>query len=255
MEILGFVLTALSVVYIALTFPVSIWRCAKIIREYERAVIFRLGRLVKDRVKGPGLFWIIPWLDEIRTVDLRTICLCVAPQQVLTADAVPLQVDAVVFYRVVEPVVWVTRVQNGPHLTQLLAQTTLRAAVGSHSLSELLTNRSSIAKKMAGVMDAVSKPWGVEVQRVELRGLALPQDLLRCLALEAETHRLARAKFISAQGELGASRALKEAASSLSPIAFQLRYLQSLSSVDSSASVIVTAVPTELIQQLLPRFT
>lgn len=174
---------------------------------------------------------------------------------VLTADAVPLRVDAVVFYRVVEPAVWVTRVQDGPLLTQLLAQTTLRATVGSHSLSELLTNRSSMANKMVGVMDAVSKPWGVEVQRVELRGLALPRDLLRCMALEAEAHRLARAKLISAQGELGASRALKEAASSLSPIAFQLRYLQSLSSLDSSASVIVTAVPTELIQRLLPRFT
>uniref|UniRef100_A0A8C6WL25 Podocin n=1 Tax=Neogobius melanostomus TaxID=47308 RepID=A0A8C6WL25_9GOBI len=240
MEILGSVLTALSVVFIVLTFPQTIWKCARIIREYERAVVFRLGRLVKGRVKGPGLLWFIPWLDEIQTVDLRTVCLNIEPQQVMTVDAVPLRMDAVVFYRVVEPALWVIRVQNGTYLTQLLAQTTLRATVGSHSLSELLE-----------VMDAVTKPWGVKVQRVELRGLALPRDLLRCMALEAEAHRQARAKLISAQGELSASRALREAASSLSPIAFQLRYLQSLSSVDSSASVIVTALPTELVNGLL----
>uniref|UniRef100_A0A8C6T1D1 Podocin n=1 Tax=Neogobius melanostomus TaxID=47308 RepID=A0A8C6T1D1_9GOBI len=249
MEILGSVLTALSVVFIVLTFPQTIWKCARIIREYERAVVFRLGRLVKGRVKGPGLLWFIPWLDEIQTVDLRTVCLNIEPQQVMTVDAVPLRMDAVVFYRVVEPALWVIRVQNGTYLTQLLAQTTLRATVGSHSLHFFLD--CNPGRVLQEVMDAVTKPWGVKVQRVELRGLALPRDLLRCMALEAEAHRQARAKLISAQGELSASRALREAASSLSPIAFQLRYLQSLSSVDSSASVIVTALPTELVNGLL----
>ncbi|XP_055006910.1 stomatin-like isoform X2 [Boleophthalmus pectinirostris] len=256
LEVLGAVITALSLLYIALTFPVTIWGCARIIQEYERAVIFRLGRLIKGKgVKGPGLFWIIPWLDEIQTVDLRTVCIDVEPQEVLTADSVPLQVDAVLFYRVVEPVLWVTRAQDGPLLTRLLAQTSLRATVGSHSLSQIITQRRSMAQKMEEVIGAASRPWGVRVQRVELRGLVLPVDLLRCMALEAEAQRVARAKLISAEAELGASLALQRAASALSPVALQLRYLQSLSSVHSSASVIVTAVPMEILRKLTPHIT
>ncbi|CAL1596425.1 unnamed protein product [Knipowitschia caucasica] len=255
LEFLGAVITALSVIYIALTFPITVWRCIRIAQEYERAVVFRLGRLVKTKVKGPGLFWIIPWLDTIQKVDLRTICLYVEPQQVLTADSVPLLVDAVVFYRVLEPALWVTRVQDGPLLTKLLSQTTLRAAIGAHSLSQLLTHRRHIATKMEGAMEAVSRPWGVCVQRVELRGLSLPTQLLQSMSLEAEAHRMARAKLIAAQGELGASRALKEAALSLSPIALQLRFLQSLSCLDSSASVIVTAVPTEIMAKVMSHIT
>ncbi|KAJ0022665.1 hypothetical protein NQD34_014799, partial [Periophthalmus magnuspinnatus] len=225
----------------------------KIIQEYERAVIFRLGRLIKGRVKGPGLFWIIPWLDEIQTVDLRTVCIDIEPQQVLTADSVSLEVDAVLFYRVVEPVLWMTQVHDGPQVIRLLAQTSLRAAVGSHSLSQIITQRRSMAKKIEEAIKAASRPWGIQVQRVELKGLALPVDLLRCMALEAETQRHARAKLICAQAELGASLALKQAASSLSPIALQLRYLQSLSSVHSSTSIIVTAVPMEIIRKFMSK--
>ncbi|XP_072307426.1 stomatin-like [Eucyclogobius newberryi] len=250
LEVLEAVVTALSLVYMVLLFPVMIWSCARIIPEYERAVVFRLGRLIKSKVKGPGLFWIIPWLDEVQKVDLRTVCLHTEPQQVLTADSVPLQMDVLVFYRVVDPVLWVTRVQDGPRLTRLLAQTTLRAAVGSRSLSELLALRSSTAKTIEEAMAAASRPWGVQVQRVELRGVVLPVELVRCMTREAEAHRRARAELICAQGELGASRALKEAASSLSPVALQLRYLQSLSSADSSASVVVVAVTIELLEKL-----
>uniref|UniRef100_A0A3B4A0Y5 Podocin n=1 Tax=Periophthalmus magnuspinnatus TaxID=409849 RepID=A0A3B4A0Y5_9GOBI len=226
----------------------------RIIQEYERAVIFRLGRLIKGRVKGPGLFWIIPWLDEIQTVDLRTVCIDIEPQQVLTADSVSLEVDAVLFYRVVEPVLWMTQVHDGPQVIRLLAQTSLRAAVGSHSLSQIITQRRSMAQKIEAIK-AASRPWGIQVQRVELKGLALPVDLLRCMALEAETQRHARAKLICAQAELGASLALKQAASSLSPIALQLRYLQSLSSVHSSTSIIVTAVPMEIIRKFMSKNT
>lgn len=254
MEILGAVLTALSVVYIVITFPITIWKCARIIQEYERAVIFRLGRLVKSGVKGPGLFWIIPWLDEIEKVDLRTICLDVEPQQVLTADSVPLQVDAVVFYRVVNPALWVTRVKNGPMVTQLLAQTTLRSTISAHSLSQILSQRSGMAKNMEEVLEAVSRPWGVQIQRVELQGISLPVTMLRCMALEAEAHRLARAKLISAEGELSASRALTAAASSLCPVSLHLRYLQSLqSSADGISSVIVFPLPTELLHTVMSK--
>ncbi|XP_053198114.1 stomatin-like [Scomber japonicus] len=247
LDVFGAVLTFLSAAFILFTFPLTAWMCAKVVQEYERAVIFRLGRVVKGRAKGPGLFWIIPWLDVIQTVDLRTVSFDVRPQEVLTADGVPLKVDAVVFYRVVDPCLWVTRVQNGYQATQTLAQTTLRAALGAHTLTDVLTQRRGITERMEEALLAASRRWGVKVERVELKDLTLPISLQRCMASEAEAARKARAKMIMAEGEVKASRALKEAASGLSPIAFQLRYLQSLSSLDSSASIVVFSFPTELL--------
>ncbi|XP_062297815.1 stomatin [Scomber scombrus] len=247
LDVFGAVLTLLSAAFILFTFPLTAWMCAKVVQEYERAVIFRLGRLVKGRAKGPGLFWIIPWLDVIQKVDLRTVSFDVQPQEVLTADGVPLKVDAVVFYRVVDPCVWVTRVQNGYQATQTLAQTTLRAALGAHTLTDVLTQRRRITQRMEEALLAASRRWGVQVERVELKDLTLPISLQRCMASEAEAARKARAKMILAEGEVNASRALKEAASGLSPIAFQLRYLQSLSSLDSSTSIVVFSLPTELL--------
>ncbi|XP_071340546.1 band 7 protein AAEL010189 [Trachinotus anak] len=212
-----------------------------------RAVILRLGRVVKGRVKGPGLFWFIPWLDVIQKVDLRTVSFNIRPQEVLTADGVPLKVDAVVFYRVVDPCLWVTRVQNGHEATHALAQTTLRAALGAHTLTDVLTQRRAVTARVEEVLCAASTVWGVVVERVELKDLTLPVNLQRCMASEAEAARKARAKMIVAEGEVKASRALMEAASGLSPVALQLRYLQSLSSVSSSASIVVFSLPTELL--------
>uniref|UniRef100_A0A3Q4BE19 Podocin n=1 Tax=Mola mola TaxID=94237 RepID=A0A3Q4BE19_MOLML len=223
-----------------------------VVQEYERAVIFRLGRVLPGPAKGPGLLWFIPWLDVIRKVDLRTVSFNVLPQEVLTADGLPLKVDAVVFYRVVEPSLWVTRVKNGFQATHMLAQTTLRAALGAHTLSVVLTQRTVIAKRMEEVLHAASRLWGVEVERVELKDLILPLSLQRCMASEAEAVRRAGAKMMLAAAEVKASRALMEAASGLSPTAFHLRYLQSLSSARRSSSIVVFALPAELLLSRRP---
>ncbi|XP_022078200.2 band 7 protein AGAP004871 isoform X2 [Acanthochromis polyacanthus] len=242
-EVFGAVLTLLSVAFILLTFPLTAWMCAQVVQEYESAVIFRLGRAVKGRAKGPGLLWFIPWLDVIRKVDLRTVSFNVRPQEVLTADGVPLMVDAVVFFRVVDPSLWVMQVQNGYQATVTLAQTTLRATLGANTLMDVLTHRPGIAKRMEEVLYGVSRLWGVRVERVELKDLTLPVSLQRCMAAEAEAARTARAKMILAEGEVKASRALMEATSGLSSVAFHLRYLQSMSSVPSGASVVVCCLP------------
>ncbi|KAL7373260.1 hypothetical protein ABVT39_002496 [Epinephelus coioides] len=206
----------------------------------------RMGLLLR------GLFWVIPWLDVIQKVDLRTVSFNIQPQEVLTADGVPLKVDAVLFYRVVDPSLWVTRVKNGYQATHTLAQTTLRATLGAHTLTDILMQRTGISKRMEEVLCAASRPWGVQVERVELKDLTLPVSLQRCMASVAEAGRNARAKVIVAEGEVKASRALKEAASELSPIALQLRYLQSLSSVQSSASIVVFSLPIELLDMFIP---
>ncbi|XP_008277299.1 band 7 protein AAEL010189 isoform X3 [Stegastes partitus] len=241
--------------------PKALKTSRQVVQEYERAVIFRLGRVVKGQARGPGLLWFIPWLDVIQKVDLRTVSFSVRPQEVLTADGVPLKVDAVVFYRVVDPSLWVMRVQNGYQATLTLAQTTLRATLGAHTLMDVLTQTPGITKRIewmsAGacctrfvlqeVLYGVSLLWGVRVERVELKDLMLPVSLQRCMAAEAEAARTARAKAIVAEGEAKASRALMEAASGLSSVAFHLRYLQSLSSVQSGASIVVFCLPTELL--------
>uniref|UniRef100_A0A3P8S483 Podocin n=1 Tax=Amphiprion percula TaxID=161767 RepID=A0A3P8S483_AMPPE len=246
-EVFGAVLTLLSAAFILLTFPLTAWMCAKVVQEYESVVIFRLGRVVKGRAKGPGLLWFIPWLDVIRNVDLRTVSFNVRPQEVLTADGVPLMVDAIVFYRVVDPLLWVMQVQNGYQATVKLAQTTLRATLGANTLMDVLTHWPGIAKRMEEVLYRVSRLWGVRVERVELKDLTLPVRLQRCMAAEAEAARTARAKMIIAEGEVKASRALMEAASGLSSVAFHLRYLQSMSSVPSGTSVVVCCLPIELL--------
>ncbi|XP_054863114.1 band 7 protein AGAP004871 isoform X2 [Amphiprion ocellaris] len=246
-EVFGAVLTLLSAAFILLTFPLTAWMCAKVVQEYESVVIFRLGRVVKGRAKGPGLLWFIPWLDVIRKVDLRTVSFNVRPQEILTADGVPLMVDAIVFYRVVDPLLWVMQVQNGYQATVKLAQTTLRATLGANTLMDVLTHRPGIAKRMEEVLYRVSRLWGVRVEQVELKDLTLPVRLQRCMAAEAEAARTARAKMIVAEGEVKASCALMEAASGLSSVAFHLRYLQSMSSVPSGTSVVVCCLPIELL--------
>ncbi|XP_034005786.1 LOW QUALITY PROTEIN: erythrocyte band 7 integral membrane protein [Trematomus bernacchii] len=197
--VFGAVLTLLSTAFILFTFPLSAWMCAKVIKECERAVIFRLGRVVKGRAKGPGLFWFIPWLDVIQKVDLRTVSFTIQPQEVLTADGVPLMMDAVVFYRVVDPSLWVTRVENGNQATHSLAQTTLNATLGTHTLTDILSQRKSMAKRMEEVLYSASRLWGIQVQRVErveLKNVTLPFTLQRCMASEAEAIRKARAMTI-----------------------------------------------------------
>jgi len=241
-----------SIILIVLTFPISIFFCIRIVPEYERAILFRLGRLKKGGAAGPGLFFIIPCIDEIKVVDLRTITFDVPPQEVLTKDSVTVQVDAVVYYNIRNPMDAVCKIENYGEATKLLSATTLRNVLGTKTLSETLSDRDNIAKDLKALIDSATDPWGIDIQRVEVKDVRLPQNLQRAMAAEAEASREARAKVIAAEGEQKASRALKEASDiiSESPAALQLRYLQTLATISSEKnSTIVFPIPIELMAQ------
>ncbi|XP_018412950.1 PREDICTED: erythrocyte band 7 integral membrane protein-like [Nanorana parkeri] len=243
----GYVLIFFSFLLVLVTFPISIWSCIKIVQEYERAVIFRLGR-VRSGAKGPGIFWIMPCTDDFCRLDLRMVSFAVPPQEVLTKDSVTIMVDAVVFYRIFNPVVTVIKVDNANQATQMLAQTTLRNMLGTKSLTDILIDREEMADQMGRVLYDATKEWGIRVERVEIKDVKLPSSLQRAMAAEAEAAREARAKVVAAEGEMNASRALKEAAviMSDSPAALQLRYLQTLSHIAAEQnSTIVFPIPIE----------
>merc|ERR1711879_3791 len=243
------ILYGLSLILVAITFPFSLFVCLKIVAEYERAVIFRLGRLVG--AKGPGLFFILPCMDEIQRVDLRTVSFDIPPQEILTKDSVTCAVDAVVYYRVFNPEASVTNVANAAYSTKLLAQTTLRNQMGAVTLASLLSERDTIADTMQHILDEATDPWGIKVERVEVKDVRLPQNLQRSMAAEAEATRDAQAKIIAAKGEMDASKALKEAADVIaqSPGALQLRYLQTLTSISAEKnSTIVFPLPIEMMK-------
>ncbi|KAG1943929.1 stomatin [Pimephales promelas] len=251
----GYLLSFFSFLLVVLTFPVSVWFCMKIVQEYERAVIFRLGRLIGG-AKGPGLFWIIPCVDTFRKVDLRTVSFEIPPQEVLTKDSVTIMVDAVVYYRIFNPTVSITKVENANQATQMIAQTTLRNMLGTKSLTDILKDREDMSEQMEAVLYAASKNWGIKVERVELKDVKLPTSLQRAMAAEAEATRDARAKVIAADGEMKASRALKEAADvmSESPAALQLRYMQTLTEIATEKnSTIVFPFPIDLISNFMRR--
>ncbi|NP_001017597.2 uncharacterized protein LOC550260 [Danio rerio] len=251
----GYILTFFSCLLIFFTFPVSVWFCMKVVQEYERAVIFRLGRLLGG-AKGPGLFWIIPCMDTFRKVDLRTVSFDIPAQEVLTKDSVTIMVDAVVYYRIFNPTVSITKVENANYATQMLAQTTLRNMLGTKSLADILKDREEMSEQMEAVLYSASKNWGIKVERVELKDVKLPTTLQRAMAAEAEASRDARAKVIAAEGEMKASRALKEAANvmSESPAALQLRYMQTLTEIASERnSTIIFPVPMDLMSGFMRR--
>ncbi|XP_035223547.1 band 7 protein AGAP004871-like isoform X1 [Stegodyphus dumicola] len=255
-------LTCFSYLIIIITFPVSLLFCVKVVQEYERAVIFRLGRLMKGGAKGPGIFFIIPCIDTYCKVDLRTVSFDVPPQEdnkhsrssnnmawILSKDSVTVAVDAVVYYRISNATIAVSNVEDYGHSTRLLAATTLRNVLGTKNLSEILSERESISHIMQSSLDEATDPWGVKVERVEIKDVRLPVQLQRAMAAEAEAAREARAKVIAAEGEQRASRALKEAAEVIadSPSALQLRYLQTLNSIAAEKnSTIVFPLPMEL---------
>lgn len=247
----GYFLIVLSVIFIVLTFPISICLIFKIVQEYERAVIFRLGRVVRGGAKGPGLFCIIPCTDKIVKVDLRTVSFDVPPQEILSKDSVTVNVDAVVYYRVFNAIISVVNVMNAHQSTRLLAQTTLRNVLGTKSLSEMLSDRENISHFMQSYLDEATDAWGIKVERVEIKDVRLPVQMQRAMAAEAESAREAKAKVIAAEGEQKASRALKEAADVInqSPAALQLRYLQTLTQISSEKnSTIVFPIPVELLK-------
>jgi len=243
----------MSMILIICTFPFSLCVCIRMVQEYERAVIFRLGRLKKGGAVGPGLFFIVPCMDNISVCDLRTVSFDVPPQEILTKDSVTVAVDAVVYYKIREPLAAVCNVQDYAKSTKLLASTTLRTILGTKNLAEILSDREFIAKDILTHLDGATDPWGIQVERVEVKDVRLPQQLQRAMAAEAEAAREARAKVIAAEGEQKASKALKEASDiiSESPSALQLRYLQTLSNIAAEKnSTIVFPLPMDLIGKL-----
>ncbi|KAJ8300965.1 hypothetical protein KUTeg_022484 [Tegillarca granosa] len=218
-----------------------------VVQEYERAVIFRLGRLLSGGAKGPGIFFILPCIESYTKVDLRTVSFDVPPQEVIS-------VDAVVYYRVSNPTVSVANVENAHHATRLLAQTTLRNILGTKNMSEILTERETISNAMQNVLDGATDRWGIKVERVEIKDVRLPLQLQRAMAAEAEASREARAKVLAAEGEHQASWSLKEAADTIaqSPAAIQLRYLQTLNSISAEKnSTIIFPLPIDLIKSFM----
>merc|ERR1719471_2814998 len=243
-----------SVILIICTFPFSLCVCVKMVQEYERAVIFRLGRVKKGGPVGPGLFFIVPCMDQIVVTDLRTVSFDVPPQEILTKDSVTVAVDAVVYYRIQNPMAAVCNVSDYSKSTRLLASTTLRTILGTRNLSEILSDREHIASAILGQLDSATDPWGIKVERVEVKDVRLPQQLQRAMAAEAEAAREARAKVIAAEGEQKASKALKDASDiiSASPAALQLRYLQTLSTIAAEKnSTIVFPLPIELMGSIM----
>lgn len=246
----GSILVFLSWVLIVLTMPFSLFVCFKVVQEYERAVIFRLGRLLSGGAKGPGIFFILPCIDNYAKVDLRSSVFDIRPQEVLTKDSVTVSVDAVVYYRVCNATISVANVENAHHSTRLLAQTTLRNTMGTRLLSEILSERENISQVMQSALDDATVAWGIKVERVEIKDVRLPVQLQRAMAAEAEASREARAKVIAAEGEQKASRALREASEVIgdSPAALQLRYLQTLNTISAEKnSTIVFPLPIDIL--------
>jgi len=246
----GTILYIFSVILCLLTFPFSLFICLKIVQEYERAVIFRVGRLVNGGAKGPGLFFVLPCIDNYIKVDLRVISFDVPPQEILTRDSVTISVDAVTYFRIANPIASVCNVEDTHRSTKLLAQTTLRNELGTKNLSDVLLERDSISHSIQQILDEATDPWGVKVERVEIKDVRLPQMLQRAMAAEAEAAREAKAKVIAAEGEMNASRALKEASEiiSESPQALQLRYLQTLQSIAAEKnSTIIFPLPIDML--------
>jgi len=240
-------IAAALVVFLVLLFLVS---AIKVLREYERAIVFRLGRLL-PHPKGPGLFILIPIVDRMVRVDLRTVTLNIPPQEVITKDNVPVRVNAVAYFRIVSPQDAIVQVENFMVATSQIAQTTLRSVLGQHQLDELLSEREKINAILQEIIDEQTGPWGIKVSVVEVKDVEIPQGMQRAMARQAEAERERRAKVINAEGEFQASERLKDAANVIAnhPIALQLRYLQTLLELGGSASTtVVFPMPIDLIR-------
>ncbi len=230
-------------------FILLIFNMIKILREYERGVIFRLGRLIG--AKGPGLIILIPFIDRMEKVSLRTIVLDVPTQDVITLDNVSVQVNAVVYFRVIDPQKAIIGVEDFKFATSQLSQTTLRSIVGQVELDELLAQREKINKQLQQIIDKHSDPWGIKVTLVEVKQIDLPLEMKRAMAKQAEAERERRAKIINAEGEQQAAQKLQEAAQIIQdfPVAIQLRFLQTLSEIATeNNSTTIFPVPIDLLQ-------
>jgi regulator of protease activity HflC (stomatin/prohibitin superfamily) len=238
-------------IIIGLVFAAS---AVKILPEYERGVLFRLGRFAGTR--GPGLFLIIPGVDRLVRVSLRTVAFDVPPQDVITHDNVTIKVSAVIYFRVMEPEKAIIEVENFLYATSQLSQTTLRSVLGQVELDELLANREKINRELQEILDRHTGPWGVKVSNVEVKNIDLPQDMMRAIAKQAEAERERRAKIIHAEGELQASEKLAQAAHVLGkePMSLQLRFLQTLTEIAAEKnSTTIFPVPIDLLKVFMDK--
>ena len=239
-------LAPIVIVVLLLSFLAS---AIKILPEYERAVVFRLGRVLGAE-KGPGIIILIPLVDKMARVSIQVVTMDIEPQDIITKDNVTLKVNAVVYFRVVNPIKAIVNVQNFYYATQQKSQTHLRSTLGEHTLDDLLTNREAINGKIQGIIDQDTDPWGIKVEAVEIKDIDLPTDMQRAMAKEAESERTRRAKIIAAEGEQQAAAKLREAADHISdnPTTLQLRYLQTLNDMSTeSNTTIVFPVPVEML--------
>jgi regulator of protease activity HflC (stomatin/prohibitin superfamily) len=246
----GFAAIALVIVLI---FVISVIASAiKIVKEYERGVIFRLGR-VQGGPKGPGLFILLPFVDKMVKIDLRTVTMEVPPQEIITRDNVPARVTAVIYFRVVDPNKSVIEVENHVLATSQISQTTLRSVLGQRDLDDLLTNRETINEELQKIIDEQTEPWGIKVSVVEVKDVEIPQNMQRAMARQAESERERRAKIIAAEGEYQASERLRQAADRLeSPTALQLRLFQTMGEIAvNQNSTIILPVPVDLLRPYL----
>jgi regulator of protease activity HflC (stomatin/prohibitin superfamily) len=246
-------LIAIAAVVVILLFLVS--ASIRVAREYERGVIFRLGRL-NSPPKGPGLFFLIPVIDKMVRVDLRTVTLNIPPQEVITKDNVPVRVNAVAYFRIIEPENAIVQVENFMVATSQISQTTLRSVLGQHVLDELLSERDKINAILQEIIDEATSPWGIKVSIVEVKDVEIPTGMQRAMARQAEAERERRAKVIAAEGEFQASEKLKDAAGVLSqnPISVQLRFLQTMLEISSErSSTLILPLPLDLFRPFLER--
>lgn len=229
---------------------IYLFNCVKILKEYERGIVFRLGRVLK-KPKGPGFFLIFPPIDKMEKVSLRLVTLDVPPQDIITNDNVSVKVNAVVYFRVMDPTKSVIEVENAHFATSQMAQTTLRSVVGQVELDTLLSERERINDKLQNIIDEQTDPWGIKVSNVEVKYVDLPQEMQRAMARQAEAERERRAKVIGAEGEYQAAEKLMQAAKKIStqPMALQMRYLQTLVEISAeNNSTVVFPLPLELMK-------
>ncbi|HLS31445.1 MAG TPA: SPFH domain-containing protein [Flavobacteriaceae bacterium] len=248
-EVGGFSSTLVWLVPLILVVWIFVSQVFKILREYERAVVFRLGKF--QTVKGPGLIMLIPFIDKIQRVDLRVLTINVDKQEVITKDNVTVYVDAINFFRVVNAEAAVIQVEQYIHATSMLAQTTLRSTIGQVELDELLAERDKINKHIQKGIDEQTEPWGIKVVSVEVRDVVLPENMKRAMASQAETERVRRAKVINAEGEFQAAKRLVDAAEMIetAPAALQLRFLQTMSEVASEhTSYVFMPIPMDFME-------
>lgn len=234
----------------AIVFPQAV----RILREYERGVIFRLGKLLA--AKGPGLIVLIPIVDRMVKMDLRVVTIDVAKQEIMTRDNVPATVDAVVYFRVIDPVAAVVKVENFLKATSLIAQTTLRSVLGQAPLDDLLSQRDTINQKLQEIIDRQTEPWGIKVTAVEVKDVALPDSMKRAMAKQAEAERERRAKIVNAEGEFQAAEKMVQAAAMIraEPIALQLRFLQTMREISSEHNTTTfLPVPIDLFSPFLKK--